>query len=37
MLSGTVPFKANNINNLHELILSGTYAPIKDVSEGKIY
>lgn len=36
MLSGTVPFKANNMNQLHELILTGTYAHIKDISDGII-
>ena len=33
MLSGTVPFKANNMTDLHKLILKGNYAPIKDISE----
>lgn len=33
MLSGTVPFKASNMAELHKLILKGTYNPIKDVSE----
>ena len=37
MLSGTVPFKANNMNQLHELILTGTYAYIKDISDGKYF
>jgi hypothetical protein len=36
MLSGTVPFKANNMNELHQLILRGNYLPIKDISDGKI-
>lgn len=33
MLSGMVPFKANNMVDLHKLILKGTYNPIKDLSE----
>jgi serine/threonine protein kinase len=33
MLSGTVPFKAGNMADLHKLILKGTYNPIKDISE----
>ena len=33
MLSGTVPFKANNMTDLHKLILKGNYLPIKDISE----
>lgn len=32
MLSGTVPFKANNMDDLHKLILKGNYTPIKDIS-----
>jgi serine/threonine protein kinase len=32
MLSGTVPFKATNMTDLHRIILSGSYAPIKDIS-----
>ena len=32
MLSGTVPFKATNMTDLHRLILGGTYAPIKEIS-----
>ena len=32
MLSGTVPFKGNNIEELHTLILQGIYTQIKDVS-----
>ena len=32
MLSGTVPFKGNNINELHDLIIRGEYKPIKDIS-----
>ena len=33
MLSGTVPFKANNISDLHKLILKGSYSDIKDVTD----
>jgi serine/threonine protein kinase len=33
MLSGTVPFKANNMTDLHKLILKGNFNPIKDISE----
>jgi serine/threonine protein kinase len=33
MLSGTVPFKANNMNDLHKLILKGQYSEIKEISE----
>ena len=33
MLSGTVPFKGNNIKDLHDLIIKGEYAPIKDISK----
>lgn len=33
MLSGTVPFKANNMNDLHKIILKGSFNPIKDISE----
>jgi len=36
MLSGTVPFKANSMNDLHKLILKGTYNEIKDISPGII-
>ena len=32
MLSGTVPFKANNMEELHKIINKGYYAPIKDIS-----
>ena len=32
MLSGNVPFKANNLNDLHKLIISGKYNYIKDIS-----
>eukprot|EP00826_Nyctotherus_ovalis_P063961 TRINITY_DN9376_c0_g6_i2.p1 TRINITY_DN9376_c0_g6~~TRINITY_DN9376_c0_g6_i2.p1 ORF type:complete len:698 (-),score=145.22 TRINITY_DN9376_c0_g6_i2:236-2329(-) len=33
MLYGTVPFKANNIKDLHHLILKGKYALKDDISE----
>ena len=33
MLSGTVPFKANNMSDLHKLILKGNPAKIKEISE----
>ena len=33
MLSGTVPFKGNNIKELHDLIVRGEYAPIKEISK----
>lgn len=33
MLSGTVPFKANNMKELHRLILQGNPPKIKDVSD----
>jgi serine/threonine protein kinase len=33
MLSGTVPFKANNMNELHKLILKGNPTPLKEVSD----
>ena len=33
MLSGTVPFKANNMSDLHKLILKGNPPKIKDISE----
>jgi serine/threonine protein kinase len=32
MLSGTVPFKGSNIKELHNLIISGNYPIIKDIS-----
>ena len=32
MLSGNVPFKANNIKDLHQLIINGQYNNIKDIS-----
>ena len=37
MLSGTVPFKANNMNELHKLIIKGNYSKISEVSDGIIY
>jgi serine/threonine protein kinase len=33
MLSGTVPFKANNMSDLHKLIMKGNPAKIKEISE----
>lgn len=33
MLSGTVPFKANNMSDLHKLIHKGNPPKIKEVSE----
>ncbi len=33
MLSGTVPFKGNNLRELHQLILNGQYKPIVDISK----
>ena len=33
MLSGTVPFKGSNIKELHNLIISGNYPIIKDISD----
>jgi serine/threonine protein kinase len=33
MLSGMVPFKANNMEELHKIITKGVYAPIKDISD----
>ena len=33
MLSGTVPFKGNNIHELHQLILKGDYIPLNDISQ----
>mgnify|MGYP002624184704 CR=1 FL=1 len=32
MLSGTVPFKGSNIKELHNLIISGNYPVLKDIS-----
>ena len=32
MLSGNVPFKANNIKDLHQVIINGNYHYIKDIS-----
>ncbi len=32
MLGGTVPFKGNNINELHDLIIKGEYKPLKEIS-----
>ena len=33
MLSGTVPFKGNNIKDLHDLIIKGEYPAIKELSK----
>jgi len=33
MLSGTVPFKGNNIKDLHDLIIKGEYTPVKEISK----
>ena len=33
MLSGCVPFKAPNLKDLHNLIISGNYQEIKDISQ----
>lgn len=33
MLSGTVPFKANTMSELHKLILKGNPPKIKEISE----
>ena len=33
MLSGTVPFKGNNIKDLHDLIIKGEYTTIKEISK----
>ena len=33
MLSGTVPFKGNNIKDLHDLIIKGEYPSIKELSK----
>jgi len=35
MLSGTVPFKANNMKDLHKTIIKGIYNKIPEISEGK--
>ena len=32
MLGGTVPFKGNNIDELHDLIIKGEFKPLKDIS-----
>ena len=36
MLSGTVPFKASNMNDLHKLIIKGNPPVIKDISAESI-
>ena len=33
MLSGTVPFKANNLNDLQSMIMNGTFKEINDISK----
>ena len=33
MLSGTVPFKANNMEDLHKLITKGNFPQIKDIND----
>ena len=33
MLSGTVPFKANNMSDLHKLIIKGNPSPLKEVTD----
>ena len=33
MLSGTVPFKGGDINELHELIINGKFNPVKNISK----
>ena len=33
MLSGTVPFKANNLNELQSMIISGSFKEIQDISK----
>lgn len=33
MLSGTVPFKANNMSDLHKLIIKGNPTSLKEVSD----
>jgi serine/threonine protein kinase len=33
MLSGTVPFKANNMSDLHKLIIKGNPPPLKELSD----
>ena len=33
MLSGTVPFKGNNIKELHDLIINGKYKEVKGISK----
>ena len=33
MLYGTVPFKANNMNDLHKLIMKGKYTLKDDISD----
>ena len=37
MLYGTVPFKANNMHDLHKLILKAKYSLKDDISEGNFF
>jgi len=37
MLSGTVPFKANNMDELHAIISKSDYKPIEGLSDGNFY
>ena len=37
MLSGTVPFKANNMKDLHKLIKQGVFTYSVDISKGSVY
>jgi 5'-AMP-activated protein kinase catalytic alpha subunit len=36
MLYGSVPFKANNMTDLHKLIIKGSYTLKDDISEGNL-
>jgi serine/threonine protein kinase len=36
ILSGTVPFKANNMKDLHKCIIKGSFNKISDISDGKL-
>lgn len=33
MLSGTVPFKGNNISELRDIIIKGGFQPLKELSD----
>jgi 5'-AMP-activated protein kinase catalytic alpha subunit len=37
LLYGTVPFKANSVQELHELIIAAKYKMKEDISPGKPY